>query len=195
MIVGLTGAIGAGKSTVARLLAERGAIVVDTDAIARAVVEPPSPLLDSIARIFGPEMIGPGGRLDRARLARKVFADDEQRRRLNELFHPEILKRTLAEIGRHPSSAIVVVVVPLLFESDFERNCQVTVAVVASADARRRRVLERGGITEEDAAARMRTQLPDDEYARRAQIVIANEGDFQALEREVSAAWQKILNM
>jgi len=192
MIVGLTGGIGSGKSTVANMFARRGAIIIDTDAIAHAVVEPPSPLLGRIASAFGPEVIGPDNRLDRARLAQLIFADDEKRTRLNALMHPEILKRTLAQIGEQPSDAIVIVVVPLLFETSFERNCQSVVAVLAPKDVRRRRLLERGGITEQDAEARMRAQLADEEYERRAGILVRNDRDLASLEREVSTAWQKI---
>lgn len=191
MIVGLTGGIGSGKSTVARMFAGRGAAIVDTDAIGRQVVEPPTPLLGRIAAEFGGSVIGTDGRLDREELARIVFADDAKRRALNDILHPAILKRALTEIAAYPSSAVVVVVVPLLFEAGFERQCDVVVAVVTPASQRRERVIARGA-PPEDVDARMRSQLADAEYERRAQIVIRNDSDLAALEREVAAAWVTI---
>ena len=193
MIVGLTGGIGSGKSEVAKMLESRGAFVIDTDALARDVVEPPSPVLDSIREAFGDGVIGEDGRLDRTALAAVVFADETKRRRLNDLTHPEILKRVLAIIGGYPPSAIVVVVVPLLFESGFERNCDVVAAVVAPAGVRVLRVVARDGRTAEEVRARMDAQLPEDEYSKRAGIVIRNDGDRASLEREVDRAWQAIL--
>lgn len=192
MIVGLTGGIGAGKSVVAELLARRGAAVVDTDAIAREVVEPPSDVLDQIARAFGPSVTRADGSLDRAALARIVFSDEAQRRRLNEITHPEILKRVLARIGAFPPSTVVVVVVPLLFESGFDRNCQAVIAVMAPEKARIARVMARDGATEADVRARMRAQLAPAEYERHQAIVVHNDGDQTALDREVESVWRRL---
>jgi dephospho-CoA kinase len=192
MIIGLTGGIGAGKSTVATLFADLGAAVIDTDAIARDVVEPPSPVLDAIKAEFSPGVIGPDGRLLRDALGRIVFADEAKRARLNQLMHPAILKRTLEKIAGYPPSTKVVVVVPLLFESGFERNCDAVIAVVADAAVRRARVAARDGLTPADVAARMSAQLPDAEYERRATLVVGNNGDLVALNREVAAAWKEL---
>jgi dephospho-CoA kinase len=192
MIIGLTGGIGAGKSTVASMLAELGAIVVDTDVIAREVVEPPSPVLDAISTEFGPAVIGPDGRLLREALGRIVFADAGKRERLSRLTHPAIRKRTLEEISKHPASAKVVVVVPLLFESGFERHCDAVIAVVADAAVRRERVASRDRLTPDEVGARLRAQLPDDEYQRRATIVVHNDGDMDNLRERVAEAWRKV---
>ena len=192
MIVGLTGGIGSGKSAVARMFEERGAVIVDTDVIARDVVKPGGPVLALIRREFGDAVIDASGALNRDVVAKIVFADDAKRKRLNELTHPEILKRVLAQIGGYAPSAIVVVVVPLLFESGFDRNCQKVVAVAAPEDLRLRRVMDRDGTTEADARARMRSQLADDEYERRADIVIRNTGDEADLRKEVAAAWDAL---
>lgn len=192
MIVGLTGGIGSGKSDVARMFQERGAIIIDTDAIAREVVEPPSPVLDRIRDEFGGAAVGPRGDLDRDAVAKIVFSDETKRRRLNELLHPEILKRVLNRIGQYPPSAVVIVVVPLLFESGFDSNCQSVIAVIASEELRLRRVIARDGIPEADVRARMRAQLPDSEYASRADVLVRNDGDEAALEREVDRAWTVI---
>jgi dephospho-CoA kinase len=192
MVIGLTGGIGSGKSTVAALLHTRGARVVDTDAVAREVVEPGSPVLDAINYEFGPGVLTPDGRLDRQALARIVFADPRKRELLNQLTHPAIRTRTLELIGAPPADEIVVVVVPLLFESSFDQHCDRTVAVIADPDTRRTRVAARDAVTEEQAAARIHAQLPDDEYARRADHVIRNDGDRGHLEQQADALWKKL---
>jgi dephospho-CoA kinase len=193
MIIGLTGGIGAGKTTVAALLAQKGAFVIDTDLIARDVVEPASPALEAIRREFGDGIIRPDGSLDRHALARIIFQDESKRAKLNELTHPEILKRVLAIIGAQPSDTIIVAVVPLLFESGFDRSCDQTLAVVASPEIRRARLQERDGITGSEVEARMKAQLPDAEYERRAGVVIRNEENLTALGREVDRAWDTLL--
>jgi dephospho-CoA kinase len=192
MIVGLTGGIGSGKSAVARMFQEHGAVIVDTDAIAREVVVPPSPVLDAIRAEFGDAVIDASGALDRDAMAKIVFADEAKRLRLNELTHPEILKRVLARIGRYAPATMVVVVVPLLFESGFDRNCQKVVAVVAPQEVRLRRVMDRDGASEAAVRARMRAQLPDGDYERRADLVIRNTGAEADLRGEVDAAWDAL---
>jgi dephospho-CoA kinase len=192
MVIGLTGGIGSGKSTVAALLHARGARVVDTDAVAREVVEPGSPVLDAISYEFGSGVLKPDGRLDREALARIVFADPRSRELLNRLTHPAIRERTLELIGAQPSDEIVVAVVPLLFESGFEQHCDRTIAVIADPDARRTRVAARDNISEEQVAARIHAQLTDDEYARRADHIIRNDGDHAHLERQVDELWKLV---
>jgi dephospho-CoA kinase len=191
MIIGLTGGIGSGKTTVAALLAQKGAFVIDTDLLAREVVEP-GPVLDAIRREFGDGVIRPEGTLDRPALARIIFADDTKRARLNQLTHPEILKRVLGIIATQPPDAMVVVVVPLLFESGFERSCDQVIVVLAPPEQRRQRLQERDGISGTEVEARMRAQLPDTEHERRAGIIIRNDGNLTALGREVDRAWSKL---
>ena len=192
MIVGLTGPMGAGKSTVASLFAQRGAAIVDTDVLARQVVEPPSPVLDSIVREFGANIIGFDGRLDRQKLAAIVFADENKRERLNELTHPAILKAVMADLAHYTPATVVIVVVPLLFESHFERNCRLVVAVVAPREIRRARIAQRDGLSAAAIDDRLHAQLPDAEYERRADIVIRNDGDRESLDRNVATAWTAI---
>lgn len=192
MIVGLTGGIGAGKSAVAERLARHGAVVIDTDAIAREVVEPPSPLLDKVRAAFGDAVIREDGSLDRARLAKIVFADEGRRAELNQLTHPEILKRVLARIGGYPPSAIVVVVAPLLYESGFDRNCDAVVAVTAPEDLRIQRVMRRDSAEEAEVTARVRAQLSEAERVKRATFKVANDRDEEALDREVDAVWEQL---
>lgn len=192
MIVGLTGGIGAGKTAVAKLLKKRGATIIDTDVIAREVVEPPSPVLDAIAREFGASVIAGSGALDRDALARIVFNDEPRRQRLNEITHPEILKRVLARIGGYPPSAVVVVVVPLLFESGFDRNCNAVIAVTAPEPARIARVMRRDHMAEAAVRARMRVQLPESGYDGKATWIIRNDGDEAALDAEVEKVWTQL---
>lgn len=192
MIVGLTGGIGSGKTTVAALFAQKGAFVIDTDVIAREVVAAPSPLVDGIRSEFGDAVIDSDGHIDRPALARIIFTDEHKRLRLNQLMHPEILKRVLAAIGTQSPSTVIVVVVPLLFESEFESNCDRVVAVIAPPDLRRQRIAERDGLTGTEIEARMRAQLPETEYERRADIIVRNDGNLTALGREVDKAWEKI---
>jgi len=192
VIVGLTGGIGAGKSAVAKLLGKRGATIIDTDVIAREVVEPPSPVLDAIEREFGARVIGPGGALDREALASIVFSDEGRRQRLNEITHPEILKRVLARIGGYPPSAVVVVVVPLLFESSFDRNCNAVIAVTAPEPVRVARVIRRDRMAEAAVRDRVRAQLPESGYEGKATWIIRNDGDEAALEAEVEKVWAEL---
>jgi dephospho-CoA kinase len=192
MIIGLTGGIGSGKTTVAALFAQKGAFVIDTDVIAREIVQSDSPMLEAIRQEFGNEIILPDGSLDRPALARIIFGNEAKRTKLNQLTHPEILKRVLAIIGAQPSESIIVVVVPLLFESGFDRSCDRSVAVIASPELRRHRLQERDGLSVSEVEARMRAQLPDAEYEKRADIIVRNEDNLTALGREVDRAWQTI---
>jgi dephospho-CoA kinase len=194
VIVGLTGGIGAGKSAVARRLERHGAVVIDTDAIAREIVRPPSPVLDSIREAFGPSVFDPSGALSREALAREVFADDAKRKRLNELTHPEILKRVLAAIGKYPRSAIVVVVAPLLYESGFDKNCDVVVSVTAPEELRVARVARRDGAQETEIRARIRAQSGEVAKAGAAPLTVKNDGDEAALDRAVADLWSKLVH-
>jgi dephospho-CoA kinase len=193
VIAGLTGGIGSGKTTVAAMLAERGAIVLDSDEIARRVVLPGSPVFAALRREFGACVVGRTGDLDRASLAALVFADAAKRRRLNEIVHPPILQALERQIAAYPPSAIVVVVAPLLFESQFDAQCDVRIAVSAPAALRIRRVMARDALSEDAAAARLAAQLSDAEYERRADIVVRNEGDLAALRVQVNSAWLALL--
>lgn len=190
LLVGLTGGIGAGKSTVAGLLAERGAVILDADQVARDVVEPDQPAFTALVEEFGPEIVGPDGRLDRAELAAKAFATPEGKAALDAITHPAIH----AEFGRRmveaPPDAIVVLDVPLLVESKTaaERGYEVVIVVEAPESVRLDR-LEGRGLTREDAAARMRAQATDEERRAVATHVLDNGSDPAALVTQVDALW------
>jgi dephospho-CoA kinase len=193
LLVGLTGGIGAGKSTVARLLTERGAVVLDADQVARDVVEPGQPALDALVEEFGPEILDADGRLDRPALAAKAFATPESRAALEAITHPAIH----AEFGRRmteaPPDAIVVMDVPLLVESNTaaERGYEVVIVVEAPRELRLDRLEERG-LDRADAEARMAAQATDEERRAVATHVIDNTGDLEALTTAVDALWSDL---
>lgn len=191
MRIALTGGIGSGKSTVARLLHARGAIIVDADAIAREIVEPGEPALAEIRETFGPEVIVADGRLDRARLAEIVFADAGALARLNAITHPRIAERSAEILARAPAEAVVVYDMPLLVEqgpaalAGWDR----IVVVDCSDDIRLRRLVERG-LAADDAGRRISAQASREERLAVADVVIDNSGDLPALESQVDRLWE-----
>ena len=174
-IVGLTGLTGAGKSFVARSIAEKtGAAIVDCDLIAREVVEPGSPVLDKLAEHFGGDIVKDGV-LDRALLASRAFADPASTELLNSLTHPEIIRLTLERAEQLAETHDTVLIdAPQLFESGLDRYCDRIVAVVAPKKTRLRRIMERDGLTREEALRRMSRQLDEEEIVRRSDEVIEN---------------------
>src|SRR5450755_764592 len=164
MVIGLTGGIGAGKSAVADFFSQRGARIVDTDVIAREVVEPPSSVLDALVAEFGPAILRADGTLDRPALAAAVFGRRDREARLNQITHPAIRERTLEQIKAQPASAIVVVVVPLLFQSGFEAHCDKVVSVIAPRAERVDRVMRRDNVSAARVEERMAAQLDDEAY-------------------------------
>src|SRR3954470_11700320 len=193
LLVGLTGGIGAGKSTVASLLAERGAVILDADQVARDVVEPDQPAFAALVEEFGPEVVGGDGRLDRAALAAKAFATPEGKAALDAITHPAIH----AEFGRRmveaPTDAIVVMDVPLLVESKTaaERGYEVVIVVEAPEHVRLDRLVGRG-LDRADAAARMKAQATDEERRAVATHLIDNAGDEAALTPQIDALWSDL---
>jgi dephospho-CoA kinase len=192
MIIGLTGGIGAGKSAVADFFSRKGATIVDTDLIAREVVTPPSPVLDALVKEFGSGIVRADGTLDRTALAAAVFGDREREARLNQITHPAIRERTLAAMRAQPASEMVVVVVPLLLQSGFDSYCDQVVSVVAPRAQRVERAMRRDGMSSDQVEKRMAAQLSDEEYEKRADIVVRNDGDMAALERAVDEAWSEL---
>src|ERR1035438_3822386 len=144
-VVGLTGGVGMGKSASAQLLGSRGAAVVDTDDLARQVVEPGQPALAEVRETFGPGIVGPDGRLRRDELARRVFADAASRQRLEGILHPPIraLWRAQVETWCTAGRPLAVVVIPLLFETKAEAELDATICVACSATTQHHRLLDR----------------------------------------------------
>jgi dephospho-CoA kinase len=189
--IGLTGGIGSGKSTVARLLAEHGAIIIDADQIARAVVEPGEPALAEIADRFGPEVIAADGTLDRGSLASIVFTDTAALADLNAITHPRIAERTAALLDSAPSDAVVVYDMPLLVENGLTDGWDAVIVVTADRAARVHRLLGRG-LAADDIDARMARQATDEQRRAVADVVIDNSGDLQSLRAQVDAAWSEL---
>jgi len=193
LLVGLTGGIGAGKSTVAELLAARGAVVIDADQAARAVVEPGQPALKKLVERFGEDILDADGRLERSALAKLVFGDDEARRELEAITHPAINDEFSRRVVEAPSDAIVVLDVPLLAESEQARKrpYQTVIVVEAPRDVRLER-LEARGVDRSDAEARMAAQADDEERRKIATHVVDNARDRADLERQIDEVWSDL---
>lgn len=189
--VGLTGGIGAGKSTVAGMLADRGALVVDADVLAREVVAPGTPGLAAVVSEFGPQVLAEDGGLDRARLGRLVFADPAARERLNAIVHPLVAQRFAELVDAAPADAVVVHDVPLLVENGLADRYDLVVVVEAPADQRVGRLAESRRMGEDEARSRMAAQADDDQRRAVAGVVLVNDGDRDRLVRQVDALWRE----
>jgi len=192
ILVGLTGGIGAGKSTVSAMLAERGAVIVDADAITRDVQQPGRPVLAAMVERFGPTILQPDGSLDRAAVAEIVFNDRDALADLNAIVHPavgaEIVRRMQAEAD---TDHVVVLDVPLLVESGRD-DMAALVVVDVDPEVAVRRLVEQRGMAEADARARMARQASREDRLARADVVIDNGGDRAALVAQVDALWERI---
>jgi len=177
-VVGLTGGIASGKSTFAAALRARGVPVVDADALAREAVAPGTEVLAEIARVFGPDLVGEDGALDRKRLGAIVFGDGGARRRLEAITHPAVRAAMARETGRLAAAGhdLVFYDTPLLYEVGLDRTLDAVVVVWAPAAVQRARLVARDGLTPADADARIAAQLPIDEKAGRADFVVENTG-------------------
>ncbi|MGH3516155.1 MAG: dephospho-CoA kinase [Haloechinothrix sp.] len=187
--VGLTGGIGAGKSTVATRLAEHGALLIDADAIAREVVEPGKPALAAIVAAFGEDVLDSEGGLNRQALAAKAFVDDESRTRLNGIMHPRIGARTGELIAKANPDAVVVHDIPLLVEGGLAPAYHVVIVVDAPEELRVRRLVHSRGMDEVDARARIAAQATESQRRAAADIWLDNSGHQDAIEAEVDALW------
>ena len=197
-VLGLTGGVGMGKSTAAMLLAQRGVMIVDTDVLARRLVEPGQAALEEIRQTFGAEMMAPDGSLRRDRLARRVFSDVTARKTLEAILHPRIrqlwqseLANWRAESGRvaserdnavaqRPGMRLFCVVIPLLFETEAEKEVDATLCVACSLSTQHQRLSSRGWNAEQ-INQRIQSQLPIEEKMARADYVIWNESSIEVL--------------
>jgi dephospho-CoA kinase len=179
-LLGLTGGIGMGKSTSHKLLNEQGIQVVDTDIVARQIVEPGQPALQEIQRVFGSNIIGADGRLRRDELAKCVFADTSARKQLEDILHPRIrlLWQKQVEIWREEGRSLAVVVIPLLFETSAARQFDAVICVGCSAASQRTRLSERGWNTDQ-MEKRIRSQWPAGKKMDLADYVVWTEGSLE----------------
>ncbi|MGW6589590.1 dephospho-CoA kinase [Streptomyces globisporus] len=190
--VGLTGGIGAGKSEVSRLLVSYGAVLIDSDLIAREVVEPGTPGLAAVVEEFGPDVLTAEGTLDRPALGALVFADDGRRAALNAIVHPLVGARAAALERAAPEDAVVVHDVPLLTENGLAPLYDLVVVVDASAETQLDRLVTLRGMTESDARARMAAQATREERRAVADLIVDNDGPREVLEARVREVWDEL---
>jgi dephospho-CoA kinase len=196
-LIGLTGGIASGKSTVGRRLAELGAVVVDADAIAREVVEPGTPALAEIERVFGASVISPDGSLNRPALGAIIFADADQRAQLNAITHPAIWQRGkelfAAAEGADPD-VIIVYDVPLLAEAAEDRPMRFDHIVVVQADIETRieRMVKLRGMSRDEAEGRLRAQASDDDRLKLADVIIDSNGSLEHTIEQVDSLWAEL---
>ncbi|MGY1603779.1 dephospho-CoA kinase [Geodermatophilus sp. SYSU D00815] len=186
--IGLTGGIGSGKSTVSALLAERGAVVVDADRIAREVVEPGTPGLAAVVEAFGDGVLGPDGALDRPALAAVVFADPQARARLDGIVHPLVRARAAELAAAAPPDAVLVHDIPLLVETGQAGRYDLVLVVEADLGTRVARLVRRG-LAEPDARARIAAQATDEQRRAVADVVLDNSGTREELAAQVDRFW------
>ena len=186
--IGLTGGIGSGKSTVSALLAERGAVIVDADRIAREVVEPGTPGLAAVVAAFGEGVVGPDGGLDRPALAAVVFVDPEARAQLDGIVHPLVRARAAEVAAAAPRDAVLVHDIPLLVETGQAGRYELVLVVQADLDTRVTRLVTRG-MGEGDARARIAAQATDEQRAAVADVVLDNSGTREELAAQVDRFW------
>ena len=191
MNVGLTGGLGSGKSTVAALLGEHGAVIIDADVVAREVVRAGTPGFAAVVARFGPGVVGPDGELDRAALARIVFADGAALDELNAIVHPLVGSRSAELAAAVPPGAVVVHDIPLLAENGLADRFDTVVVVEADREIRLARLAERG-LTRAEAEARMAAQATDEQRRAIADEIVRNDGDLDSLARQVDRLWDRL---
>lgn len=195
MLIGLTGGIGAGKSTVAQLFEERGVPIVDADAIARDVVKPGEPALAELVEHFGDSILGADGELNRGKLAEVAFADAESHEALNAIMHPAISAETAKRIdalrGDH---SVIVHDVPLLVEAGLTGNYDLTVLVDTPAQIRLQRLTELRGMDPEDAKKRIAAQATDEQRRAACDVALDNSGDIEHLRAQFEQMWERFIS-
>ncbi|WP_047153169.1 dephospho-CoA kinase [Aneurinibacillus tyrosinisolvens] len=187
MIIGLTGGIACGKTTVARLLAERGARIIDADIIAREVVRPGEDAWSLIIKRFGQDILLGNEEINRVKLGGIVFSNEQARLDLNAIVHPAVRRRMkqLAEEAQAEGVPLIVLDIPLLYESKLEHMTEQVVVVYCKEDVQLARLMQRNGFTREEALRRIQAQMPLEEKIKRADYTINNNGTLTDTERQV----------
>lgn len=191
-VIGLTGNIGTGKSTVLRMLRELGAHVIDADAVTRQVMRRGEPAFDAIVEAFGRDVLGPDGELDRAALAQRVFSDPAALRRLEEIVHPAAVARVREEIAGTAAPVVVVEAIKLLEAGMARELCDAVWVVDAPEEVCIARLAAGRGISAEEARRRLAAQTPQAEKRAAADVVIDNSGDLEETRRQVMDAWNAL---
>lgn len=195
MVLGITGNIASGKSSVAREFASLGAAVVDADQLARDAVAPGSAALERLVGSFGEQILTAAGTLDRERLGEMIFADDEARQRLNAIVHPaiaELAEARLNELSQRQDVPLVVYEAALLFEAGAEKRVDRVLVVKIDPQVQLQRLLQRDQLSQESAQQRMAAQMSQAEKINRADFVIDNSGTPQEMKRQVASLWTKL---
>jgi dephospho-CoA kinase len=194
LLVGLTGNIGSGKSTVAQMFSERGATIIDADVLARRAVEVGTAAHGKIVDRWGPAVLGADGRLDRAALRRVVFADHRELEELNKIVHPEVerLRQRLVAEARHRGDRIVLCDIPLLFEAHMTDQFDRIILVDAQRPVRLERLMSDRALRETEAMEMIAAQMPAELKRARADIIIENDGTLGQLESRVQDVWSAL---
>lgn len=193
-VIGITGGIGAGKSTVSGYIASLGYPVFDADEVSRGLTADGSPVVDELAETFGGEILVRKGVLNREKLAEIVFSDPEKNRKLREIVTMKVREagiKWIAEYRKKEKYDIIVLDIPLLFETGSEDLCDAVWFITADDDVRRRRVMERDGVTAEQVKSRMKSQMPEKEKAQRSDEIVDNSRGVEELHRTVDALLKK----
>jgi dephospho-CoA kinase len=196
VIAGLTGGIATGKSTVAGIFASAGARVVDADRIARDAVRPGTAVHADIVAHFGADILLADGAIDRKRLADIIFGDPAEQRALERIVHPQVKRQITLQLDRHRREApgsVVIVDVPLLFETGMDRGLPATILVYAPEAVQLRRLIARDGLTKAQARTRLRAQMPIEEKRALAAIVIDNSGALESTRRQTLAVYRNLV--
>jgi dephospho-CoA kinase len=194
LLVGLTGGIGSGKSTVARLLERRGAVVIDADQLAREAVEKNTPGFARVVEAFGPDLVTPEGDLDRSALAARIFSDPAQKSALEAIVHPEVARRFSDRVDAYRATdRVVVYVTPLLVELGLAPAFDVIVVVTASPHLRVSRVASDRGLSPDEVRGRMAAQATDEQRMGVADILVDNDGSLTELEPQVDRIWSDLV--
>lgn len=192
--VGLTGGIASGKSTVANELARRGAVIIDADELAREVVEPGTPGLAAIVRRFGDGVLA-GGQLDRAALAKIVFADPQARRDLEGIIHPAVRRRAAELEAAVPHTSVIVHMIPLLVETGQESDFDLCVVVDVDHQTQLARLMARGPMSREEAESRIAAQATREQRLAAADIVVHNVGTINDLRTQLDNLWSDLVSV
>jgi dephospho-CoA kinase len=194
-IIGITGGIGAGKTSVSEILRELGAVIIDADQISREVAEPRKPAWIEIRKTFGPDVFNEDETLDRKKLARIVFSSEEKKLKLEEIIHREVvakIEETLKSLKNSGYDGVVVLDVPIPIERGFIDIVDRIWVVFCNDETRIQRVMKRSGISRADARERINSQLTQDEYKKLAHETIENNGNFDELKEKVTALYNKL---
>lgn len=198
MRIGLTGGIGSGKSTVAQILVDKGAVLIDADAIARELMSPGESVLAQTVAEFGNQILTGTGELNRQKLAQEIFADESARARLNAIVHPAVRARSQelvqVAVAKYGDGVVIVEDIPLLTETSQADRFDAVVVVFAELSVRLKRLVEARGMEEADARARIAAQASDEDRAAIATWVLDNSGSLEETRKQVEKMWEQVVS-